>query len=94
MATMMDIKFDKLRLGQQTRIRLHVALGERLSVKQTLTDNSFPKNAPTYSLENLPADFKKLLDEARKKVKEMMERMGELGGSPEDPPPPSGILNP
>jgi hypothetical protein len=94
MATMMDMKFDKLRLGQQTRIRLHVALGERLSVKQTLTDNSFPKNAPTYSLENLPADFKKLLDEARKKVKEMMERMGELGGGPEDPPPPSGILNP
>lgn len=93
MASMMDMKFDKLRLGQQTRIRLEVVLGERISAKQSLTDLAFPKNAPTFTLETLPADFKKQLDEARKKVKEMMDRMDGLGGV-EDPPPPSGILHP
>jgi hypothetical protein len=55
--------FDKLRVGQRTIYQMRLHLPQEAMVAQSLNDNRLPKDAPTVSMSNLPADFQKLLAE-------------------------------
>ncbi len=54
---------DKVRLGQRSVMEFAFRLAPGISVKQTLMDNSVPKDGPVVTMENLPADFQKRIDD-------------------------------
>lgn len=70
MASIMpDLK--EFKVGNRKTIRLSLQLSPEAAVRTTLQDDRMPADAPTYTLENMPANVKARMDKAREALKKL-----------------------
>lgn len=80
---------DDLKVGTRSVYNFTFAVAPNVVQKQTLNDDTIPKDAPVYKITNLPSDFQKKIDEMAVNMKKnpIWKMVGAMGGFNKGVPP-------
>lgn len=81
---------DDIKVGSRSVYNFSFYAANAVCEKQTLNDDSIPKDAAVYKMANLPSDFQKKIDDMATSMKKnpIWKMMGKMGGLGQGTPPP------